>query len=131
MLNPSTADAEADDPTIRKCIGYAQREGFGSLEVVNLYAFRTTDPEVLKTSHFPQGPMNEAFWLQARQRCRKAIAAWGKHGDWLDVQRVMRTYPDMDCLHINGDGSPGHPLYLKKDAQFVPWCRGGKKVLLR
>lgn len=77
MLNPSTADASLDDPTIRKCMGFAQRQFHGILEVVNLFAFRSTDPKELKKAHDPVGAQNKSHILRAAADSDMIICAWG------------------------------------------------------
>lgn len=134
MLNPSTADASFDDPTIRKCIGFTNRLGMGAIFVVNLCAFRATKPRDLYASDEDViGAENESNVLQAIRRSHKVIAAWGclnPRTAW--AHKVMRktlmnenvtTY----CLGTNGDGSPKHPLYVAYDTpleQYPPTTRG-------
>jgi len=82
MLNPSTADAEKDDPTVRKCITLAKKYGFGSLYIGNLYGFRATNPrDVLKLGlRDAEGPRNESMLRAMIQKSSKIIVAWGNHG---------------------------------------------------
>ncbi len=125
MLNPSTADADEDDPTIRKCIGFATRCGFGAIEVVNLFAFRATDPDDLAAAGFPEGnPSNDDFiagaaaqtWLSGATVC----CAWGRQGDRPETRpRVARVLEllrscgaNPQALHTTADGVPWHPLML-------------------
>src|SRR6185312_12359012 len=77
MLNPSTADAEQDDPTIRRCIGFAKRDGFGALTVLNLYALRATDPRELERADDPKGPENDTMLRLHLKRGGTFVAAWG------------------------------------------------------
>jgi hypothetical protein len=77
MLNPSTADATEDDPTIRRCTGFARREGCGVLEVVNLFAYRATDPAELRTAPDPVGPANDHHIKAALGRVALVVVAWG------------------------------------------------------
>lgn len=123
MLNPSTADAEIDDQTIRKCIHYAKREGFQHLMVVNLYAFRSTDPSALWTmgANDARGPDNITHVLDALMNCEQVVVAWGNPGGnklpvWLDGL----DFP-VWCLGTNKDGSPKHPCYLANDTPLVRW----------
>ncbi len=130
MLNPSKADATLDDPTIRRCLGFAEREGCTSLTVVNLFALRATDPAqlqiVTKNGGDPIGPDNWAhFSVQLlRHRTGIVIAAWGAHP-------MARTMPEHRqrllqsgalCLGMTKDGEPRHPLYLRSDAPLVTWA---------
>lgn len=119
MLNPSTADATLDDPTIRRCIGFAKREGCGRLMVGNLYAFRATHPDVMAAAHDPVGPENRHFLENmAEQVDGPLIAAWGAHwmvyGGTTAYVRVAFEGKLM-CLGKTKDGHPRHPLYVKGD----------------
>lgn len=128
MLNPSTADAELDDPTIRRCIGYAQREACGGLRVVNLFAYRATDPAQLQRASDPVGPDNDQHLVKVFQHAlyhnAPIVAGWGKHG-WLNgrAQEVEALAASLGvrfrCLGQNRDGSPVHPLYQPADARLV------------
>ena len=125
MLNPSTADAKEDDPTIRRCIGFAKAFGCGSLVVVNLYALRSTDPRVLWLSSFnPVGPLNDSFITSALAKTDgPIIAAWGANAKPARAQQVMNLARGKEvlALGINKDGSPKHPLYLPKASVPVPF----------
>lgn len=77
MLNPSTANAEEDDPTIRRCIGFARNWGYGGIYVENLYAYRSTDPKELKTAADPEGPANRDHLISMMNDSEKIICAWG------------------------------------------------------
>lgn len=117
MLNPSTADATNDDPTIRKCIGYAKRWGFGALCVANLFAFRATDPKDMKRAADPVGRDNDATLKRLANDAGLIVAAWGAHGSHLGRDKaVLKMLPTIKALHVTKDGSPGHPLYLRGDA---------------
>lgn len=127
MLNPSTADAQQDDPTIRRCVGFAKAWGFGRLVVVNLYALRSTDPKGLWRADDPIGPDNddhlsEAAWVAARDDA-PIIAAWGANAKPDRVAEVL-ALPHMDrltALGVTKAGAPRHPLYLRADAFPEPW----------
>ena len=117
MLNPSTADAEQDDPTIRKCIGFAKRLGYTGIEVVNLYAFRATYPSVLKAAGYPKGPDNDGHILTAATAGGIVICAWGANTRGLtrpdavlDMLREAGIVPM--ALAFTADGLPSHPLML-------------------
>lgn len=127
MLNPSTADAEKDDPTIRRCIGFAKREGCGGLIVVNLFAFRATKPIALLDAEDPIGPDADHHLLDAIQEVDgPLIAAWG---NWnrghraADVAAMIGAH--CACLGKTKDGHPRHPLYVRADAPLVPLLNGG------
>jgi hypothetical protein len=116
MLNPSTADADIDDNTIRKCIYFTHREGFSRLHVVNLFAFRSTDPAAMLAlpEDEARGPENSCeVSFQARD-ADLIVCAWGVPGGKL-IPEALWPYRGK-CFHLglNGDGSPKHPLYLAK-----------------
>lgn len=119
MLNPSTADATLDDPTIRSCVRLAHAQGYGSLEVVNLFALRSTNPDQLNHQPDPIGnPMNTDVVCAALGRCDLAICAWGAHPKADDRASLMvstiRYYkPAAYCFGKTKAGSPRHPLYIK------------------
>jgi hypothetical protein len=117
-LNPSTADATADDPTIRRCVGFAKAWGFGGVAVVNLFAFRATDPRELKRAADPTGPENDAHLLAVATEASKVIAAWGVHGshrgrDEEVIELLRGTGVRVACLERTNAGHPRHPLYAK------------------
>lgn len=123
MLNPSTADESQDDPTIRRCIGYAKRDGFGGVEIVNLFAFRSTDPTGLVTARDPVGEPDNNQHIRNVCAVETVVCAWGRNGV-LDARDrvVMAILSAVDakpvCLGVNADGTPVHPLYQPKDAAF-------------
>ena len=121
-LNPSTADEEVDDETIRKCIGYAKRWGYGKLIMVNLFAFRSTDPSMLKRVEDPVGPDNDSYIQKCVSESNLVIACWGKHGKLLNRDKaLMGSLPNLVCLKRNKNGTPHHPLYLSKDITPMPY----------
>lgn len=129
MLNPSTADADRDDPTIRRCIGYARAWGFGGITVRNLFAYRARNPADLATAADPVGPGNDA-WLAGRwDGVTVVVAAWGT-GRWpmlggraSHVARILRRLDGVRvvCLRAGKDGHPVHPLYQRGDLDPVAW----------
>jgi hypothetical protein len=146
MLNPSTADGTKDDPTIRRCKGFARDWGYGRLLIVNLYAFRATEPrdmwrmcegggDLTKRPEFILGEDNDSAIVRATCEARGSggivICAWGKGGttnkSLLAVHaarqaRVARLVGgDLYCLGENGDGSPKHPLYLPEYTEASVW----------
>lgn len=123
-LNPSTADETNDDPTIRKCVGYAKRWGYGSLCMVNLFAFRATQPKDMLAAADPVGPENDATLQRLARSAAIIIAAWGNDGGHLGRDKVViEMLPALHCLKRNKDGSPAHPLYLRGDATPYPMNR--------
>lgn len=149
MLNPSTADGTEDDPTVRRCMGYARREGCSSLVVVNLFAWRATKPADLWAAmaeherpgakahpHPSGGEVAERIMLGAFLEARDAaggrvVAGWGTpKGGWLSTTRhrdrarwavgqAQRVGVPLWCLGRTKDGSPRHPLYVRRDAELV------------
>ncbi|MFC4305772.1 DUF1643 domain-containing protein [Cohnella boryungensis] len=128
MLNPSTADANKDDPTIRRCIGFAKAWGFGALEVRNLFAYRATDPDELKRCADPIGPDNDKHILEGARIADKIVLAWGTKGSLLGrgqaVYQMIAKY-EPECLAISADGHPKHPLYIRADQPAIVYSRGG------
>lgn len=134
MLNPSTADATSDDPTIRRCRGFARRLGFARLVVVNLFALRSTDPAEIDRAQDPVGRDNDDHIYLQTKDARMVIAAWGVPQSARVEQRadaVTRTLAltrDVHALGLSKDGHPRHPLYLRGDSEPVVYtpARGGK-----
>lgn len=126
-LNPSTADAERDDPTSRRVIGFARRERATRLTMVNLYAARTTDPRGLKDFDDPVGTANDQVITDAARHADLIIAAWGKPPGKAGEARAKRV---LELLTAAGDvyrlgpatkeGHPPHPLYLPKSDKRTP-----------
>ncbi len=114
-LNPSTADETQDDPTIRKCIGFAKRWGFGALCMTNLFAWRDTKPEAMKAQEQPNGFLNDDHLFAIAKDAGMILAAWGRHGSHKsrdkDVLCLLESFK-LQALKLNGDGSPMHPLYV-------------------
>jgi hypothetical protein len=127
MLNPSRANEEINDQTIRTCIGFAMHQNFGSMEVVNLFAYRTSDPRMLMRARNPIGEENDAFILEGCQRSSTIVLAWGNHGKHLDRSNsvisdlVRQTTQDLVCLGTTKEGFPRHPLYVKRTTDLTPY----------
>jgi hypothetical protein len=124
MLNPSTATHQALDPTVRRCIGYAEEWGYEELEVGNLFAFRATDPRELRTAADPVGPDNDAHLVGLADRCLLVVCAWGARGGLNGraeaVCRLLAGRP-LHLLRLTGGGHPGHPLYLSRSLKPRLW----------
>lgn len=123
MLNPSTADATADDPTIRRCMGFPRSWGLDCIVVVNLYAYRSTDPRALWTAADPVGPDNDRHLRLAAADPGPLVAAWGAHARQDRVDQVL-ALPGFDRLQALGRtraGAPRHPLYLRADSTLEVW----------
>jgi hypothetical protein len=127
MLNPSTADAEIDDQTIRKCIGFTRLLGCGTLHVVNLFAFRARHPRDMKRAHDPVGPRNAEYVKRAVEAAEgPVICAWGTHGRYRNQDLMMLRWLDEIgvaplAYAITRDGHPQHPLLLPYAAELVPF----------
>lgn len=133
MLNPSTADGEDDDPTIRKCVKFAKRWKYERLEVVNLFAFRSKSPEFMKAGVAKQGdhPKNLAFAMNACLRAGVVVCAWGEHGRFMtqDYRFMANLKSQIDkadqdskfkALAFNKSGTPKHPLYCRDNSELLP-----------
>jgi hypothetical protein len=126
-LTPSTADETGDDPTIRRCIRFARDWGFGAMRMLNLFAYRATDPMVMRQAEDPIGPMNDRYIVETAQMSGLVVAAWGMHGRYLDRGKAVRDFfpvlsdvggslarrKPLYCLGTTSSGEPRHPLYLK------------------
>jgi|SRR6185437_11180354 len=132
MLNPSTADAEFDDPTITRCIRRAEMEGYGSLVVWNLGAGRATDPKVWKSMSDPIGPDNHEHIRRVLTECRErnglAIVGWGSHGsfrssDMAAVAVARDVGIALYCLGVTTRGDPKHPLYVSYAQRPILWSK--------
>ncbi len=128
MLNPSTADAYVDDRTIIRCIDFAQQWKYGRLEVVNLFALRSTNRAELKKAVDPVGTHNDSYLIKTASNCKQVIAAWGEDGI---LQQRSRTV--LNLLRNNsiqpyylkmGKYEPFHPLYVPKTATPIPFAMG-------
>ena len=121
-LNPSTADAASDDPTLRRCVGFAKNWGFGSLLLVNLFAMRATYPEMLRQATDPIGPRNYLWLRRAVDESSLVIAAWGNGGNLLQQQsRLIPKLGNLYCLGTTALGMPRHPLYCKRTCVPKPF----------
>jgi len=124
MLNPSTADEFEDDPTIRRCIGFSRRWGFGGIVVCNLFAHRSTDPKVLKLLDYPEGPENWRTIRKAATECSKTVCGWGAHGavkcaGRKMVKRLQANGCAPQCLGTTKSGQPKHPLYIPYSQDLI------------
>lgn len=121
-LNPSTADEDNDDPTIRRCIGFARSWGYGALCMTNLFAYRATEPADMKKAADPVGRHNNDTLVDLASRAGLVVAAWGAHGTYKGRDQSVRLLvPGLHYLRLTKDGHPGHPLYLPKNLRPVAW----------
>lgn len=130
MLNPSTATELQNDPTVERCQRRAIEYDCGAVEVVNIFAFRSTDPKALYNPLLnPVGEDNNDCILEATSLADIVLCAWGTHGAYRgrghEVESMLRFYDgSKDKLHVlglNHDGSPKHPLYVGYDKKPVKW----------
>lgn len=129
LLNPSTADAVQDDPTIRRCAGFAERFGYRAFVVVNRFAYRATDPDVLRScirqAGIPstEGEDNQTWVSRYVSQSRRTIVGWGNFGyvqPWV-TDLLNQHHKKVYHFGLTGRGQPKHPLYLPKDAELYPW----------
>lgn len=125
MLNPSTADADIDDPTIRRCMAFSKAWGYGAMWVGNLFAFRATRPEAMACSTDPAGPANVVHLNAMAGESARIVCAWGGH--WMaanaerDTLELVVQPGGLWCLGKTKSGAPRHPLYVKGDTEPQPW----------
>jgi hypothetical protein len=126
MLNPSTATEVQNDPTVERCERRARALGFGAFRVCNIFAFRATDPRVMRAAADPVGPDNNAAILDSLPWADSVICAWGTHGAHLgrgaQVEALLRgAGVPLFHLGLSKDGHPKHPLYIGYKVQPEPW----------
>ena len=125
MLNPSTANAEIDDPTIRRCRGFAKRWKCNGLIVANLYALRATDPKQLWKSDDPVGKDNDYWLRKLSSQYLDVICGWGDNAkkDRVETFKLMmdKIGARLWCLGMTRSGAPMHPLYIKSDQPLIKW----------
>ena len=130
MVNPSTADAETDDPTIRKVKGFAERAGYERLIVGNLFAYRATDIKALRTAPNPVGPENDEHLDLILRDAMLHVVAWGTQAKlpeilrkrWTDVVRIAdRIGCKLHCIGTNDDKHPRHPLMTGYETPVTEW----------
>ena len=119
-LNPSTADADHDDPTIRRCVNFACNWGYGSINMVNLFAYRSTSPANLKIASEPIGKRND-YWIGfSVKHSSCVVACWGNWGTYLQRDKVIRKkYSNLLCMGQTAQNQPAHPLYLPADTRLI------------
>lgn len=126
-LNPSTADENVDDATVRRCIGFSKAWGCDGLVMTNLFAFRATSPKVMKAQRQEAvGQKNNYYIRKTATNCTIVVCAWGTHGSFLgrdqEVQVMLRKAKVALCvLGLTKGGLPKHPLFLPKTLVHVPW----------
>lgn len=130
MLNPSRADALIDDPTVRRCVGFSKAWGFTAMRIVNLFAYRMTDPAKLwACKENIVGPMNEHYLRDAAGSGQRVVCAWGAAKDPRVAEQAealwwLVRHRKPVCLGYSKDGAPRHPLFLRADTEAVLWTPG-------
>ena len=121
-LNPSTADEQNDDNTVRRCLGYARSWGYGGLVVANLFAYCAIHPAVLCTAKHPVGPHNDQWLSELAAEASLIVAAWGNHGLFRQRWKTVAAFLDESyCLGVTKRGQPLHPLYARKSLIPLRW----------
>jgi len=125
-LNPSTADETIDDPTIRRCQGFAKRWGYQGMVMLNLFALRATQPKQMKRSPSPIGSENDEVLLSWSCNCGTIVCCWGMHGSHLgrslQVKQLLQgAHLSLWHLGLTRSGEPRHPLYLPARTPRVRW----------
>ncbi|MEK9612796.1 MAG: DUF1643 domain-containing protein [Flavobacteriaceae bacterium] len=125
MLNPSKANAEIDDPTIRRCMGFAKSWGYGGLYVGNLFAYRSTDPKGLLLAEDIRGTEGLNHWIQMSNLSENVVCAWGNSSLIQKLKPRLELLKTLDkplfCIQTSKDGTPKHPLYLKMKQKPIPF----------
>ncbi|HCG96402.1 MAG TPA: hypothetical protein DEX20_12355 [Halieaceae bacterium] len=129
-LNPSTATADSDDATVRKCAALARSWGFSGMTMANLFAVRCRHPQILSTHQDPVGPANDRFLLPAIEQAHTVVAMWGNHGlksygqSTRRDQYILSLRDDWQCVGITKQGAPRHPLYVASSSTLVKFIEG-------
>lgn len=121
-LNPSTANAQEDDPTIRRVKAIAANLGYGGVYMCNCFSYISTNPTFLQAETLEAIMRNAEIVKRVAARCKEIIFAWGNFNvvkeSGID-QKLSEAFPHAKALHINKNGSPKHPLYCRTDIQPV------------
>jgi hypothetical protein len=135
-LNPSKADEDTDDPTIRRCINFSKAWGYSGLFMGNLFAFRATDPRLMKAEQWPQSEpnnlrLNDRWLTQKAKEASVVVAAWGVHGSHLGRDHAVHCLMQdakvpLVCLGKTKDGAPKHPLYIAADTPLIEYRTWGE-----
>ena len=132
MLNPSTADEVKNDPTITRCLNFARQWGNSKVIILNLYAYRATDPEIMKSHPEPVGKFNNLIIDKVLKLATDVVCAWGNHADYHRVKEFIEMAQkhkvNLWCLGINKNGSPKHPLYIKSTQNLIKFNPKGTET---
>ena len=123
-LNPSTADETVDDRTIKRCISYAQQWGYGGIIMGNLFAFRTPNPDEMKSSKSPVGEENDYWLKRLANDAELVVGMWGNSGKFLGrSEEVVAMFPNLHCLRLTGAGQPHHTRGLPDGIKPIRYSR--------
>jgi len=119
-LNPSTADESKNDPTVRRCVQFAEANGGGGLIMLNAFSYRATDPNEMKSQAVPNLQENTDWIVAFSGLAKMTVAAWGTHGEFAGrgetlIHRMRQSLRTLHCLEVNKGGTPKHPLYVRGD----------------
>ena len=129
-LNPSTANADSDDATVRKCAALARTWGFSGITMANLFAVRCRYPRILSTHQDPVGPENDRFLIPIIKQAHTVVAMWGNRGlkpydtSTRRDQYILSLRDDWQCVGITKHGAPRHPLYIAKSSILMKFPEG-------
>lgn len=132
MLNPSTADALENDPTVERCRRRSVEMGFGRMVVCNLFALRSTDPDRLREVDDPVGPDNDAHLRREASEADRVVCAWGHHGAYMargrEVKEALTSSGNtLYCLGTTSAGQPRHPLYVSYQQEPRIWRKANER----
>lgn len=137
MLNPSTADARTDDPTVRRCVSFAKTWGYGELYITNLFAWRSTDPKALEWPETtdPKGPLNRYHVLETAKASDLVVCAWGANEFGREAGKEVCALFAQEGIKINAIrltayGYPRHPLYLSNRERATEWGKPYQRIAL-
>jgi hypothetical protein len=124
-LNPSVANEHQDDNTVRKCINIARRDGYGSMVMLNAYAYRSTDPKALQTQPDVVGRFNDRYIAEECKNADKIVIAWGNHATDDRHMTLLKVLDGQQlyCFAKNNNGKPKHPLYVALTAPLVQYIK--------
>lgn len=127
-LNPSIADAQIDDRTLRRCINFAKTWGFGSIFLGNLFAYRATRVSDMLRVPFPVGELNDLHIMAMLNLSNQVICAWGNHGAHKGRYKEVLSYiKNPCCLKLNKTGQPAHPLYIDSNTSPVRFIKSSNE----
>lgn len=135
-LNPSTADERKNDPTVTRCIKFASDWGYGGMVMMNIFAYRSTNPQILYKLEDPVGDENDHYIAKIAGEAGLIVTAWGNHGAHKGRgDEVLSMLMAMDGasgkvhhLGLTGEGQPKHPLYLKAAEKPRMWTEAERMV---